>query len=343
LAVRRLSALGFVDLPMISARWPNLDAAIRFAPEVIAAVAAGLGLSHFTTIEISDNGLVAFEPVGTAFTDQATLAAAILIGAALGAWVSPLVLVRRVAIVGAAGVAALLMPYELREAGSVVAWSFLAAVLLGVEARDPKGASAYLTMGGILLLFAARFALEVTPPTRLTVDASSDIDHPLFWSGATAAFGALAGAFGLAAWRHRSEEWARYAAALAGASIVYLLSVGVVDAFQRQVGGDTDISSLEKRAQVALSILWAALGGISFAAGVARRLRSARIFGLGLLGLATAKVFILDLAALDASYRVLSFIGLGLLLLGSSYLYQRVIAPNTTNPAEHAEQEEAGE
>jgi uncharacterized membrane protein len=150
----------------------------------------------------------------------------------------------------------------------------------------------------------------------------------------------VAGVLGLAAWRNRAEEWARYAAAFAGALIVYLLSVGVVDEFQRQVGDGTDLTALQKRAQVGLSILWAALGGASFAAGVARRIRQARIFGLGLLGLATAKVFIVDLSSLDASYRVLSFIGLGLLLLGSSYLYQRVIAPTVITPEQGPESPE---
>jgi uncharacterized membrane protein len=219
----------------------------------------------------------------------------------------------------------------------VVAWSFLAVVLLGAEARDPKCASAYFTMAGVLLLVATRIAFEVAPPTRLVVDSGSDIDHPFLWSSATVVFGALVSAFGLAAWRHRAEEWARFAAAIAGAFVVYLLSVGVVDVFQRQVGGGTDITALQKRAQVALSILWAALGGISFAVGVARRVRPARVFGLGLLGLATAKVFIVDLSSLDASYRVLSFIGLGVLLLGSSFLYQRVFVPITINPEEARE------
>ena len=87
LAARRLPALGVVDLPPIGDRWPKLDAAIRFAPEIVAAVAAGLAFAHFMTVEIVEKGLDAFEPVGTAFTDRATLAAAILVGAAaLGAW-----------------------------------------------------------------------------------------------------------------------------------------------------------------------------------------------------------------------------------------------------------------
>jgi uncharacterized membrane protein len=41
------------------------------------------------------------------------------------------------------------------------------------------------------------------------------------------------------------------------------------------------------------------------------------------------------MASLDASYRVLSFIGLGILLLGSSYVYQR-LAPNRRPPMDAA-------
>ena len=40
--------------------------------------------------------------------------------------------------------------------------------------------------------------------------------------------------------------------------------------------------------------------------------------------LATTKVFLYDLASLDATYKVASFIGLGVLLLASSYVYQRL-------------------
>jgi uncharacterized membrane protein len=53
--------------------------------------------------------------------------------------------------------------------------------------------------------------------------------------------------------------------------------------------------------------------------------------------LAAAKVFIYDLAFLNTSYRVLSFIGLGVLLLACSYLYQRVIAPVTSGTGDPEE------
>ncbi len=105
---------------------------------------------------------------------------------------------------------------------------------------------------------------------------------------------------------------------------MYLLSVGVVDEFQRQVMPGGDVYTLQKQAQVALSILWSALGGLALAAGVLRWQRAVRAFGLGLLALATAKVFLYDLQSLDATYKVASFIGLGLLLLASSYVYQHL-------------------
>jgi uncharacterized membrane protein len=57
---------------------------------------------------------------------------------------------------------------------------------------------------------------------------------------------------------------------------------------------------------------------------VARWIGPLRAGGLALLALATTKVFLFDLASLDATYKVPSFIGLGLLLLVSSYAYQRL-------------------
>ncbi|MBM3708774.1 MAG: DUF2339 domain-containing protein, partial [Actinobacteria bacterium] len=44
---------------------------------------------------------------------------------------------------------------------------------------------------------------------------------------------------------------------------------------------------------------------------------------IGLFYLTILKVFLYDLASLDTLYRIFSFVGLGLILLATSYLYQR--------------------
>lgn len=201
----------------------------------------------------------------------------------------------------------------------------VAAVLCVLASRDRGGADSY---GGVAALLGGMGAMltigDVAPLDRLLVDPYEQITHPLLWSGATAALLSLAAILSLAAWLSRRHLWSRRFALGAGVFLVYALSVGVVDEFQRHVGASSDIEGLRKQAQVALSILWAALGGGAFVVGIVTRMGLLRASGPALLGAATTKVFLYDLAALDATYRVPSFIGLGLLLLASSYAYQRL-------------------
>jgi uncharacterized membrane protein len=274
----------------------------------------------------------------TPFTDDATLGAVILIAAAMaGSLLSRIAHLRTGARIASLATAAALMPLELGAAANVVAWSAIALVALLLMERDTLGRRLYIGSAAILVgIGILRAVLDVAPPDRLFVDDQARVDHPLFWSGATAALGAIALVFAFARWRYRDYANARRFGIAAGALVVYLLSIGVVDHFQAQLG-DVGLGTLEKRAQVGLSILWAVLGGAAFATGVIRRRREVRLFGLALLGLATGKVFIYDMASLNASYRVLSLIGLGILLLVSSYLYQRLVAPLAPEDPESGE------
>jgi uncharacterized membrane protein len=114
------------------------------------------------------------------------------------------------------------------------------------------------------------------------------------------------------------------AAVLTGASIaIYLVSILVVALFQGRTRGSADPIETATQAQVALTIVWVLAGAVAFAFGLVRRISLARLFGLGVLSLAVAKVFLFDLAALDVAYRVLSLIGLGGVLLGSSFVANR--------------------
>jgi len=53
------------------------------------------------------------------------------------------------------------------------------------------------------------------------------------------------------------------------------------------------------------------------------RLQGIRWFGLGFLGVVIFKVFLYDLSNLTTLYRILSFMGLGIILLTVSWLYHR--------------------
>ena len=60
-----------------------------------------------------------------------------------------------------------------------------------------------------------------------------------------------------------------------------------------------------------------------FSVGIWRRLKPARLYAIGLLYFAILKVFLFDLAFLVQPYRIVSFFGLGLILLLVSLLYTR--------------------
>jgi uncharacterized membrane protein len=173
--------------------------------------------------------------------------------------------------------------------------------------------------------------VAIAPPNRLLVDSLADIDHPPLLSWATVTLLSIAGVLVMHARMFHNRAYTSKLWLGAFGVLVYSLSVCVVDFFQTRVGDDTGIPALQKQAQVALSILWASLGFCAFGFGVVRGRALARIGGLALLCLATLKVFIFDLAALDTSYRVLSFVGLGVLLLVSSYTYQRVVHQDDRN------------
>ena len=72
-----------------------------------------------------------------------------------------------------------------------------------------------------------------------------------------------------------------------------------------------------------LSITWSAYATLSVVVGLRRQYAPIRYFAIAVFGITILKVFMVDLAALERIYRVLSIIGLGVLLLMSSYLYQR--------------------
>ncbi|HEV7681569.1 MAG TPA: DUF2339 domain-containing protein [Pyrinomonadaceae bacterium] len=87
------------------------------------------------------------------------------------------------------------------------------------------------------------------------------------------------------------------------------------------------LRNLELAKQLSLSVIWALYASGLLVAGRGHRLRLLRLMGLGLLSLTTLKVFFWDLSALNSTYRIISFIMLGAILLVVSYFYQRSQQP----------------
>ncbi len=73
----------------------------------------------------------------------------------------------------------------------------------------------------------------------------------------------------------------------------------------------------------AYSAVWLAFALALFIAGLRLRRQPLRYAGLGVMVLVVLKVFLWDMSTLEGLYRIASFIGLGLCLVGIGWLYQR--------------------
>jgi uncharacterized membrane protein len=85
----------------------------------------------------------------------------------------------------------------------------------------------------------------------------------------------------------------------------------------------TVYSEYQMYAQFTYSAWFMLFGAILLAAGVWRRSAFLRWQALLLLAVSIGKVFLVDISELSQGYRIISFLGLGALLLGVSFIYQR--------------------
>ena len=331
------------------ARPPGLDDSDRrrrwigVTPALVLSVAAALHVVAFELASLED---AVFAHDGWPLLNRGALSTVAVVAVlTLAARITTRPALRELWVAAAIMTVAAQIPLQLAEAGSVAAWSLLAIMLSRLRRHLPElrpllAGTAYLLGAGAAVV-AFR---DVATPSRLNVDVGVTIDRAVLSGASLALLGLVALALELR--RVEPAPWRRALGVAAGALVVYALSIGVVDLFQTRVDDPSDIAALRKQAQVALSITWALVGVGAFAAGIVRGFgatasrdladdrgaRLVRLFGLALIGLVTAKVFAYDLAALDASYRVLSFVGLGVLLLLASYVYQRAVAPTLTPP-----------
>jgi uncharacterized membrane protein len=202
----------------------------------------------------------------------------------------------------------------------VVAWVAEALALLPIARRSDDRLAGIGVAGFLALTIGHVFAFEA-PPDSLAYGVESVPAAGLSLAAVAAAVAAAArSGLGLEP-REQRVLWL-----LAGALATYLVSVAIVDVFQPggQVVDDGSGLGIRQQGQALLSTFWSLLGIVLLWVGLRKDERAVRLAGFGLLTIAVAKVFFVDMATLDSGYRVLSFIVLGLLLLAGAYAYQRM-------------------
>jgi uncharacterized membrane protein len=99
------------------------------------------------------------------------------------------------------------------------------------------------------------------------------------------------------------------------------------------IGGWRNFSQVET---YSYSALWLALGVALLVAGLLLKSQVLRLASGALIVIAVAKVFLFDMSELEGVLRALSFIGLGIVLIGIGLFYQRMLRQGAA-PSEGAE------
>jgi uncharacterized membrane protein len=194
----------------------------------------------------------------------------------------------------------------------VVGWA-VHAVLLAWVAQRTQDERATVGALGFLALALGHVLVFEAPPDALA-HGLDDAAKGLLGIAVVAAATAFCSRLLIG----REPPWREMLESVAVGLLVYLVSVGIVDASGATAAGST------QSGQLLLSAFWSATGVAAVVVGLVTDRRRLRLGGLGLLGIAIFKVFLVDLATLESIYRVGSFVGLGLLLIGCAFAYQRV-------------------
>ncbi len=246
-----------------------------------------------------------------------------------GAEVAPLIPLLHMAL--GIGFVTIAIPLQLERHWITIGWFVQAAALLFVAHRGRSDFLRWFSIGALALGVARLLFIDNFETTRLLFNER----------GATYAV-AIAVLAGIVAYaRKQGESGWPVAVPIVALNLLALLALNheVSDYFSREIevvtrgfegtGYQVDAAADDRYRMLfiardfAYSAVWMIYGAALMAAGFWRRSSFLRWQALVLIAVTVVKVFVYDVSQLDKGYRVLSFIALGVILLGISFAYQR--------------------
>ena len=130
---------------------------------------------------------------------------------------------------------------------------------------------------------------------------------------------------GLIARRLGAINWEKLRPAFGGLALVLALTYVTLETKRVFQGPNMVAWSLNTAEAYAYSAVWLASAFALFVVGIKLARQYIRYAGLGVMALVVLKVFLWDMAGLDGIYRILSFLGLGLCLIGMGWIYTKFV------------------
>jgi uncharacterized membrane protein len=173
----------------------------------------------------------------------------------------------------------------------------------------------------IVVLTLATFALNVDRSGEAAPLPYLPLVNPLELASVLVVFALLAWLEALARYNPQLAAAGRARPAVAAAAAWFLVTMTVARTVHHWTGVPYDIDSLAASTtfQSALSIVWGVAGLAAMVAGARLLRRTVWFVGAALMGVVVAKLFLVDLGNTGTLARVVSFLGVGVLLLVVGY------------------------
>lgn len=126
---------------------------------------------------------------------------------------------------------------------------------------------------------------------------------------------------------------------LGGLVLISLFAYLSLEARHLHRGETLNRGSMSDAELYTYSVVWILYALALMGVGIWKQIGVLRLAGLGVIGLAAFKIFVFDMNDLEGLYRVFSFLGLGITLLGIGFLYQRFVVVADGNVYSEAEAE----
>jgi Predicted membrane protein (DUF2339) len=206
----------------------------------------------------------------------------------------------------------LAVPIQFAGFRITIAWALEGAALAWISSRFQ---SARMSVGAtIVLLLAVWRVFMVDAVFYAGAKDLASFVNPRFLTFAVTAMALFAGA-------KFFQDRVQMQACYVGGHVVTLMALGLelVSWVQKSVAAGDQFETTT----VSISILMAVYALFLVTLGVATKTAINRILGLGLMAMVVVKLYISDVWELGYLFKIVAFIGLGVLLISMSYLYSR--------------------
>ncbi len=220
----------------------------------------------------------------------------------------------------------LIFPLQFEREWITLGWALEGLALLWLFHRLPHRG---LRLVAVVLLCAAFVRLALNPrSSSITSAPLAESGTGIFTPTGLPAFACSRahGSLGRPGRRPPSAPAPPFLGSLGVILVFLLLNIEIADYFS--VGPTLTFSFSGNFARdMTYSIAWALFALGLILVGMRIKQRAARYAGVALLGVTLAKLFLHDLSDLDELYRIGAFVGVALILIAASFIYQRFLAP----------------